>query len=443
VDEPFQTPQQLLRLLDIGSSDFHSFVDGQPITATDEEALLKILFRMPQISSEDISRWIRASVPWALLTADPGKSRGKFFLLHGRVRRVVKVPVRPQLAELFEMNDYWQVDLAVSAGSAITVYTRSIPTVWETARQLDEHAQVRGMFLKQGPPNMDEPTFLFAAPRIAWLPDQTDASLGIGPDQVLLAQLGMDVGLLDIVRSRNNKPISAAERECFYAMLQAAGRAAPQQLSQHASDMQLAPLLQQPQSLQGDVLRVRGSVRRITRVLVQEQDVQRQYGITAYYQLDVLVPLGNTEVAIQGDQAGGEGPVYRSNFPFTCCTLAIPAEWESLVGKQRINVAAVLEGFFLKIWAYSNPYVASFDERQRQLSPMLILHRPTVPRPAETANRRWQIVWGAAFLTLLITIWGTVWWLNHTDRERTRSVLQKRLDSQQQPDFRDWDTPDS
>ncbi len=58
------------------------------------------------------------------------------------------------------------------------------------------------MFLKVGPQRDGVASLLFAAPRMAWLPDRTEPEWGIGPDQVWLAGLGMDIGLFDQVRAR-------------------------------------------------------------------------------------------------------------------------------------------------------------------------------------------------------------------------------------------------
>ena len=66
---PFASPRQLLRLLDIGESDLSSFRDGQPIGPDDLEALIKILYRMPQIGWDEIDRWQHADVPWTAAAA--------------------------------------------------------------------------------------------------------------------------------------------------------------------------------------------------------------------------------------------------------------------------------------------------------------------------------------------------------------------------------------
>lgn len=435
--EPFETPHQLLRLLDIGSSDLDSFVDGQPITESDNEAFLKVLFRMPQIGLDDIARWVHDPVPWEVLQADPSKARGEFYRIQGRVKTTTRLPVTATLAALFAFDHYYKVGIEVEGTGRVSVCTRTIPAAWHDQQHLDQRCQVSAMFLKLGSAAGEPPQFLFAAPRIAWLPDRPAPELGIGPDQVLLGDLGMDVGLFDAVRQRNGHPIGAAERECFYALLRAAGRAKPEELANHTSPAQLETLLQQPQKLHGDVLHVLGSVRRIQRVVVDERDIQQRFGIDHYYQLDVLVPLGDTEVQIKSQKKGEAGPVYRSNFPFTCCALSIPAQWEPFVGREKASARVVIDGFFFKLWAYSNPYVTSFDEQQRQLSPWLVLHEPT---PAPPVGRQIDttvgFALGAGFVVVLAVVWVGVWWLNRADRQHSSTELRRRFKSSDQPDLK-------
>ncbi|MFW6169286.1 MAG: hypothetical protein ACODAD_02270 [Planctomycetota bacterium] len=434
LDEPFRNPQQLLRLLDIGPSDFDSFVDGQPISEADEEAFLKILFRMPRLGLDNIARWSRDEVPWATLRADPGHGRGNFFEFRGRVRKLVPVSVRPEMADLFALDQYFEAQVEVAEEVWVTVCTRNVPQAWRDHGELDERCRVSAMFLKQAAPVGDRVHFLFAAPRIAWIPDQVDPTFNIGPDQVLLGNLGMDVGLFDAVRSRNGLPINAAERECFYALLHAVGQAQPAQLTRHATEARLNRLLQHPERLHGKALRVPGSVQRITRVVVEEEDIAQRYGIRYYYQLDVLVSLDDVEVRLETDRRGKAGPVYRTHFPFTCCALSIPDQWQRFVGKEQAGPHAVLHGFFYKLWSYSNPYVSSFDPTQRQPSPMLIVHAPKPTEGVKNTNGSVNIVIGLGFLMVLALIWLTIWWLNRADRQHASPLLQERF-SPANPNF--------
>ncbi len=448
LSDPFQTPRQLLQLMDIGPSEWNAFVDGQAISPVDEEALVKILFRMPHIELRDIERWLHKQVAWDQLLAESAAQRGEFYLLSGRAHSITRLALRPRLAGLFEFDHYYQVRVALEqadaggSGGSVLVCTRTVPAAWQDRTALDERCRVTGMFIKREANRDDQPQLLFAAPNIAWLPDRVDPSLGIGKSEVLLGQLGMDVGLFDAVRPRNGLPIGASERECFYALLQAAARAEPQQLTQLAVPLQLAPLLQHPESAHGHLLTATGTVQRITRVVVNEADIAHRFGIDHYYQLDVLVPVGDAAVEVRNAGGGSQGPVYRNAFPFTCCCLTLPEQWQPLLGRSGISEDARLTGFFFKLWAYPNPYVASFDERQRQLSPMLMLHEPIPRAPGKRVPHSTGLLVGAGFLVVLATLWGFVLWMNRSDRQHRVVLLQQRFGEGETPDFEPLDRPD-
>ncbi len=427
--EPFASPRQLLRLLNIGDSDFQSFRDGQPIGPEDQEALTKVLFRMPQISQEEISRWQHAEASWSAMRADPGGARGEFFMVAGRVRTVARHALTPRLATLFDFDHYFELTLELDDGQgAAVIFARTIPQAWQGRSQLDEPTRTAALFLKLGDRQGGRPTLLFAAPRAAWFPDRAQAELGIGPDQVLLSRLGLDCALWDDVRDRHRLPIGSEERECFYALLAAVGHAEPSDFAQRAAPAPLATLLQHPRRLQGAILQVTGRVRRITRIIVDEPDIRQRYRIDAYYQLDVMVPVGHQPIEVRGEGGAEAGPVYRESFPCTCCVLRLPASWAPLVGAAKVNRPVLVQGVFYKLWAYSNALVASYDERQRQLSPMFVAAEPQawdVGPSSPVGPGAWV---GIAMCGLLIAVWGVVWALNRSDRKRVSRKLRPPLD---------------
>ncbi len=441
LERPFERPQQLLRLLDVGPSEFDAFVDGKPITPVDEEALQKILLRMPQIEPDDIFHWLHRSVPWDQLKTAPAKYRGEFFLVEGRARRVERIALRPRLASLFGYNHYYQVHIELPSPSrsgppvcSVLVCSRVIPTAWQKLQQLDKRCRVRGMFLKRAADASNLPQLLFAAPDIAWLPDHVEPELEIGPSAVLLGHLGMDYALFDAVRSRNGLPIGASERECFYSLLRTAHQATPAQLAKSSTPLDLGSLLQDPTRASGQLLSVQGTVQRIVSVLVNEDDIRERFGIDHYYQLDALVSVGDRPIAVRGGKQGEAGPVYRDTFPVTCCCLSLPASWQPLVGQTNVNEEARLTGFFFRLWAYPNSYVTSFDQRQRQLSPMLMLHEP-IPLNMPADAHRTTVPWiGVGFLVLLALIWGFALRLSRSDRHRS-AVLQQRFGRRDDADF--------
>jgi hypothetical protein len=351
--QPIDGPRQLLRLLDIGPSDLAMLVDGQEIRPDDFGTFVKILYRLPQIGFDEIHRWQHAAVPWEALTQEPASFRGEFFRLAGRVRRLEKRMLPRETAELFEFSQYYEVWMeTLPDRRQVVLMSRSVPDAWLSHEELDQPAAASGLFLKLGPPRNGAACGWFATPRVAWLPDRENAAWGVSEDWVRLAGWGMDVGLFDVARHRNRLPMGAEERESFYSLLDAVGRADPAEVKGFARPLNLARLLQDPQSEQGRLSRAEGTVRRVTKVLVTEPDITGRFGMDHYYQLDVLVALGDQVVEVRGEDGQTTGPVYRHVFPFTYCVRRIPAAWDAWVGRSDMNEGVVIDGWFYRLWSY-------------------------------------------------------------------------------------------
>jgi hypothetical protein len=428
LSEPFENPRQLLRLFDIGDSQLESFTDGQPLGDDDQEALIRILYRLPQIDLASIHRWQTAAVPWPDLINTPSQLRTSYYLLRGRVRRIEKQTLSARLSELFEFDHYYRVSLeSPDTDHAIVICVREIPAAWRDQPTIAERVRLSAMFLKVGSRSPTATELIFAAHRPAWLPDRINQPLGIGPSHVLLGDLDMDVGLFDFARQRNRLPIGSAERECFYELLSAAGRATTPQMVEVAEQGELASLLQDPGQWHGRAVTIRGSVRRVTRVLVEEADIRDRFGIDHYYQLDVLVPLGDQRIEFQNKQGKAEGPVYQNSFPFTFCVAQLPEPWLEFVGKDRMNERMATPGFFFKLWSYPSAYVAAYDTNQRQLSPMFVALQPGPPTEASTGDVTGGWMWGVGFLAVLAFLWFAVWRLQRSDRKFMREKVRRRF----------------
>lgn len=425
---PIDGPRQLLRLLDIGPSDFDMFIDGREIGPDDFGTFVKILYRLPQIGLDEIHRWQHAAVPWQALTEDPASYRGEFFRLAGRVRRLETRMLPRETAELSEFSHYYEVWMETSPDRRpVVLMSRSVPEAWLNREELDQPAAAAGLFMKLGPPRNGVACGWFATPRVAWLPDREDAAWGVSEDWVRLAGWGLDVGLFDVARHRNRLPMGAEERDAFYSLLDAVGRADPAEVQSLARPLDLARLLQEPQNEQGRLLRAEGTVRRVTKVLVTEPDITGRFDLNHYYQLDVLVALGDQVVEVRGEDGKTAGPVYRNAFPFTYCVRRIPAAWEAWVGRSDMNEGVVIDGWFYRLWSYRNPFVASFDERQRQLSPMFVAIEPAVSAVSAARPSQWGAMVAVIFLGLMAVAWCVVWWVHRSDRRYAEQVLRKRF----------------
>ena len=114
---------ELLERFDIGTSQLESFFSGQPLSPTEEDVLVKLLYHLPRLGLENLQRWRKRDVSWDRVAAAPAENRVKTFHLRGRAKRVEKQPLLPEQVELFEFNHYYRVTL----GSKARRFTRSSP----------------------------------------------------------------------------------------------------------------------------------------------------------------------------------------------------------------------------------------------------------------------------------------------------------------------------
>ncbi|MBN2023750.1 MAG: hypothetical protein JW809_13265 [Pirellulales bacterium] len=244
-----------------------------------------------------------------------------------------------------------------------------------------------------------------------------DAKIGAVPggeiesSREILRSLGMDLGLLDTLRDRTR--IGHEERECFYQMLAAVGRARPGQLAEAARQRladagsrfdSVVPLFNDPDAQRGRLVLLTGTARRITRVRVDEPDVVERFGIDHYFELYLFTddsqqnPLVFCVRAIPEGMPTGEGPRYA----------------------ERIEVA----GFFLKSWAYRSVAQRENPGAARQLAPLLVggdVRRRPAPEPGGWGAV--GAVTGGLFLLVLAAVAILLRRASLADRRFRREIL--------------------
>ncbi len=196
------------------------------------------------------------------------------------------------------------------------------------------------MFVKVGEKADGGASLVFAAPRLAWYPDD------------LLGRLGMDVGLLGGAEDPKSSGLDTpAEREAFYQMLAAVGRAAPAEL-QRAAEKDLSqtpkkwlwtnpqgerqysvvPLFNDPATQRGRLVELSGTARRIEEIRVTDPDLVTRFGIDHYYQVSLFT-----------DDSQGN--------PVTFCLRQLP-EGMPYGNLPRYGEAVRIAGFFFTTWSY-------------------------------------------------------------------------------------------
>ena len=442
--------RELLHLLSIDDSQLAGLADGEPLGAQDEETVTRILFQMPRFPLHDLHRWARTTNDLSLLATAPNDHRADTFLIRGTTTKIERVAILPEAAERLEFAHYFRVtvDLDTSPHDAV-LCCRGIPNAWSSGKMLGEPIVAYGLFLKVAEDSEENATLAFASPHIGWMPKQTNAMAAVSTDLVQLASLGMDVSLFDDVRALNRKPITRADRECFYQLLATLGRADSATIRPLArSSIDLASLLQHPETQHGRLMVVTGTARRAMNIRIADQDIQERFGIDHYYQVDVFIPLGDQVVRL-GKQADGESPTFTNSFPVTVCVLTLPPGMpEGTDIHEQVSIPAAC----FKLWAYPSRFVSAFDQKQLQVSPMFIGVKPVVIQPSTSHNPYTGFAVASSFIALLAFAWIALWRSGKNDSKFKRQVLSRRreiqpgsslneagIEEQDQPDFSKWD----
>lgn len=400
------TGRRLLEMAGIDAAHWDVLANRQAWSRSEDELLHKVMFRLEQFSPSQIHRWAVHPIDVAALARSPETAQGEFFRLDGVVTSVDVLEPTPDMAARFELTHYYRVDFLLGNGQPpqrAIVFTRVVPQAWRAGGRVDQPAAATAMFLKIADADPARPVPIFAAPRIAWYPD------------TLLGQLGMDVGLLDDVVDR--AALGPADRPCFYAMLEAVGRAAPGQLMA-AADAELqrdgktqssvVPLFNDPAGQRGRLVALEGTVRRAARIAVDEPELRKQFGIDHYYELYLFT-----------DDSQGN--------PVVFCVRELPDGMPLGDGRDYAESIRVA-GFFLKSWAYRSAAADTEGAKpnERQLAPLLVGRKPVwrpATRPAD--NRPMAALAGGAVVLVLLTLWFVLWKVDRGDRRFKKHVLDK------------------
>lgn len=400
----------LLNAFGIDDSVWAQFEDGQDIGPAEAAALQRILFRLPQL-------------PRAVLEAETSVGQGTFqdaqpgelVVIRGMARRVQRFVVPDTSPLRFEYRQYYRVEVEQDApAAAVVLWTRRAPAAWTAPEMEPQPIRAAGVFLKRG----EAASAHVASARIAWFPEQASESPPVNANDVYLAARGMDLALFDDVRGRNRQPMRGEDRECFYQLLAAVRDGlsdAPVQ------QFQIGPLLKNPELHHGEIVAVRGRVQRITKVLVDDDDISRRVGLAEYYQLDAFIPLSDQIIKFRTEEADADSPTFSDSYPVTICVAQLPPE---LTEGENLRIEIRMHAAFFKLWSYRSRYADSFGGRP-QISPMLIGAAPSVVRAEPAQDRVTMLVLGGIFLALLAAIWLVIWRAGQGDRKFANQVLKR------------------
>jgi hypothetical protein len=429
---PISGPRELLGKFGIGDSQWAGFFSGQPLSAAEEEVLVRVLSLYPRFGQENVEAWAVRGVSWDQLAAAGEEHRAKIFRLTGRVQRVTKIDLPAEVAARYEIDHYHQARMRIDDAPYVAiVYCVDLPAAWKLDADLNEPASAWPLFLKVGDAAEDPPVLLFAAQRIAWHPDRPQAELNIDQAHVALARLGVDIGRFQEVGQGEEAGISAAEREPFYQILAALGDERAAGVLKPRADFDMGRLLQKPEAHQAQVLPVRGVARRVARIDVDDGDIRQRFQIDHYYEVDLTVPLTRT-ISLRADPKKKEGAlVYENSFPATICVRELPP---GLSVGDNLRKLVEADALFFKVWHYHSAYTAS--AQLPQPAPLFLARQVRLVKEEPPSHWISDVLVGTAMVLAIVTFVGIALWFRLSDRSaRRRDALAD--EKPQKPDFSD------
>jgi hypothetical protein len=404
------SPRELLAQVGLDAAFFAGFADDRPLDPAEREKLELLLYRLARIRPATMKEHEQPPRTLFAMAQQPAEYRGDVILVTGDVKHVAREELAPELREKFGFDACYRCQVVTHAGTSVTLYALSIPRAWTLDEPIDERASALAMFVKLLPAGPNDPprpevldarnplripviqgSLLMVTERVAWHP------------ATLLGELGMDVGLLDLVRDGSGLD----ERESFYRLLEAV-RGAPDGRIERAGRESLAtrrdlfermtrnrdlgpkaqaeaqrglaraeqnaddvvPLFNQPAKQRGKLFVLAGEALRAIEIRVDDPDIVRRFGIDHYYEVEIVT-------------------TDSQNNPIVCCVAELPSEMP--LGPS-IHENVRVTGFFLKSWAFDTPKssAASPPRKRQQLAPLLIaqtvqvLGPPTALPPSAT-----------------------------------------------------------
>lgn len=410
-------PSETLRLFGMDESTLRQFEDGRQLHPDEHEPLYRLLYLFPRFERIDLLRWRSPLASPSELATTPADVRGEIFSLSGWVEDIQTMELPAESARRFDYSEFYvlRIRLASDDERNVIVCSREIPNAWKlpAATGTVLPASCDGMFVKVGDGEDGAEKLVFVTDHMAWHPYEVNEALGVGPGKALLGRAGMDVSLFDNLDQA--KPIGHNDRDCFYQMLWAVGRADPQAMRSVAHpNFNIAELLKEPAEQAGQFYQLRGLARRALRVRVDAPDVQEKYGIDHYYEVDVFLPLPRTLKLV--DPRDGVARQYQT-YPITICVRELP---EGLQEGSTIRQEVAVDASYMKLWSFRSRFMSGDETedapQRRQVSPLFIASTVRTVEPAQE-----KIVWPetalvTGFLFSLVVIGLSAWYYSRSDR---------------------------
>lgn len=377
-----------------------------------QTCLIRVLARL-SAPEELVAGWRREAAEFG--TAQPPIA-DRLVLVRGRATYVAPRTLPADQARLAAQPQIDLVRVESESGRLVDVACLAAPRRWARWQPLDEPVEVLGLPLAAGPgPVSDEPPPAGHSRPAAEAADFVAAVAVTWRPRTPLGELGMDYGLFAPVVDGGR--LQAGDRAAFYALLEAVGRAAAGAIEAVAGPPgDIVTLIDPGQKWfpdrRGDPVTVRGIVRRVTRIAVDEPARREQIGADHYWELFVFVPT--PPLSVYGRE--------QDDYPIVCCVRSLPAGFPT--GDQVSEIASV-SGFTFKRYGFP---LNDIQRKGLRLETPLIVGRAPVwtPRPT-AAGLSGVLFWVFAGLSAAVglAVIAGVWNLSRSRPSRGRDLPER------------------
>ncbi len=431
-----QTP---IELAGFSVSEAFEIRDGQPLDVTGV-AFRKMIYRVLQTSAMNLRKYALFSqeVSWHQIIDDMPEYRLWVFARQGRVKSVTRIPM-PGTDHDTPITSVYRADCVSDSGEKFQVITLRSPAAWKLATALDEPIQFVGFLFanvepdlpvdaveandqtranlesnpapnnqaaqatNNGPP-IQVPVFI--AKHLSWFPTAVNPDLQVTESLVLLAEQGVDIGGLDLVRREHTKGMGIADAEVFFQFLSAVERIRREPVGKL---LDCDELLRNSTESFGNAVGFRARVRQCTQVQRPAVSAGEPLEFEHYFQL-VVFPDLDAQVIVKNE--GNDDLLYR-RFPVTVCCRSLP---DGMTPSQIENQQIWVNGFYFRFWKYGSE-LTNAAEATGQLSPLIISRQPLLIALAETQLDFFR---GAMLIALIVGMFWTVWVLGRAWKPKKR-----------------------
>lgn len=408
-----------------------------------ESNFQKLLYRALQTSVGTFEKYARFTwqVTWEQIHQQNPEHRTAVFHRTGTVNGLERLRL-PETEAGDPIREVFRLFCQTEQGRPFQIISLEVPRIWLGASDLRQPIGFTGfLYTLVAPANEASPDPdsrhsnaaeamgtdqdrggipVFVCKQVAWYPVNANPDLGLVPSHIAMAEQGVDIAGIDLVKRQHGKKLTAIEAPCFFQILEAVPRL---QTNQFSGSLDAMELLRNFRQAHGQPVRFQARVRQCA-VVQRTADSSPSSDPPAagffpqYYQLIVFPDLTPSQAAqtvpwipltldvMPPIEVTDEGKTLTySRFPFTICARSLP---EGLSPAEIENQQIWVEGIFYRFWKYESEYTNAQDA-SGQLSPLILVNQPRLVEVSDRQLNQFLNALLAGFLAIFLVSGWTVW----------------------------------